>query len=60
MALDYEALGKSHPSLARGQVWCRHCGYTETVSSSYALKHGWPKHCGYTMTIDSPEEQARL
>ena len=55
MALDYEALGKSHPSLARGQVWCRHCGYTETVSSSYALKHGWPKHCGYTMTIDSPD-----
>ena len=54
--LDYESLGKCHPSLARGQVWCRQCGYTETVSASYALKHGWPKHCGYTMTIDPPVE----
>jgi hypothetical protein len=56
MSLNYEALGKCHPKLARGQVWCRHCGYSESVSSAYALKHGWPKHCGYTMTIDPPEE----
>lgn len=56
--IDYAKLGKCHPKLTRGQVWCRQCGYTETVSSAYALKHGWPKHCGATMTIDSPDEQA--
>lgn len=52
----HDKLAASHPKLARGQVWCRTCGYTERVSSAYALKHGWPKHCGYTMTIDAPEE----
>ena len=54
--LDYEALAKSHPKLARGQVWCRHCGYTQKVDSARALSCGWPKCCGYTMTIDPPEE----
>lgn len=53
-------LANSHPSLQRGQVWCRECGYTERVDSAGALRYGWPKHCGYTMTIDSPEEQKRL
>lgn len=53
-------LAESHPSLSRGMVWCRSCGFSQSVSSAYALKHGWPKCCGYTMTTDSPEEQARL
>lgn len=52
----HDKLAASHPSLQRGQVWCRECGYTETVSAAHALKHGWPKHCGATMTIDSPED----
>lgn len=54
----YETLAKrakSHPSLERGQVWCRHCGYSEKVDSAFCLRHGWPKHCGYTMTIDHPD-----
>jgi hypothetical protein len=55
-ALDYEALGKCHPKLARGQVWCRTCCHTERVDSARALQSGWPKCCGYTMTIDPPEE----
>lgn len=46
----------SHPSLTRGQVWCRTCGHTQKAVSAQALRHGWPKHCGYTMTIDSPDE----
>jgi hypothetical protein len=50
-------LAQSHPSLTRGQVWCRTCGHTERVDSANALRTGWPKHCGYTMTIDSPAEQ---
>lgn len=45
-----------HPSLARGQVWCRTCGYTEKVDPVACLAHGWPKCCGYTMTIDEPKE----
>lgn len=48
------------PQLTRGQVWCRQCGATRRVDSSYAMRNGWPKCCGYTMTIDSPEEQKRL
>lgn len=51
---------KSHPSLVRGQVWCRSCGATRRVNSSHALRNGWPKCCDATMTIDSPEEQAIL
>ena len=54
-----EAAEGSHPSLTRGQVWCRTCGHTQRVDSAAAMKFGWPKHCGYTMTIDSPEEQNR-
>lgn len=53
-------VAKSHPSLTRGQVWCRTCGNTQRVDSGAAMRSGWPKHCGYTMTIDSPAEQARL
>jgi len=56
--LDYEALGKCHPKLARGQVWCRTCGSTQRVNSGKALAQGWPKCCGYTMTIDAPGETA--
>ena len=56
----HDRLARSHPSLERGQVWCRTCGVTQRVDSTYALRHGWPKCCGYTMTIDSPEEQKRL
>ena len=56
----HETLANCHPSLSRGQAWCRGCGYAETVSSSHVLKHGWPKHCGATMTIDSPAEQQSL
>lgn len=56
----YETLARCHPSLERGQVWCRACGYTETASAAVAFKYGWPKHCGATMTIDSPEETRAL
>lgn len=59
MAL-HNTMAKSHPSLERGMVWCTICGFSQSVSSAYALKSGWPKHCGYTMTIDSPDERARL
>jgi hypothetical protein len=51
---------RSHPSLTRGQVWCRTCGHTRRVDSAEAMRKGWPKHCGYTMTIDSPDEQEAL
>lgn len=51
----YEEMAASHPSLSRGQVWCRECGHTERVDSASALANGWPKHCGYTMTIDHPD-----
>jgi hypothetical protein len=54
------AAASSHPSLTRGQVWCRTCGHTRRLDSAKAMRFGWPKHCGYTMTIDSPEEQRRL
>jgi hypothetical protein len=56
----HETLANCHPSLSRGQVWCRTCGHTQRVNSAEALASGWPKCCGYTMTIDSPEEQRRL
>ena len=47
---------RSHPSLTRGQVWCRTCCFTRKVDASVAMRLGWPKHCGYTMTIDSADE----
>ncbi len=53
----YEKIVNSHPSLKRGQVWCRTCGSTKKVDPSHALRNGWPKCCGYTMTIDHPDEQ---
>lgn len=56
----HDRIAQSHPSLSRGMVWCRTCGFSQSVSSAHALKHGWPKHCGATMTIDSPEEQTAL
>ena len=49
----------THPSIQRGQVWCRTCGSSKKVDPAYCLQHGWPKCCGYTMTIDSPEEQEK-
>jgi len=54
----HKAISESHPKLARGQVWCRHCGRMQRVVPGECLGSGWPKCCGYTMTIDSPEEQA--
>ena len=48
----YEKMAKSHPSVERGQVWCRICRSTRRVDSVDALQNGWPKCCGYTMTID--------
>lgn len=51
-----ERLSRSHPKLARGQVWCRHCRSTQRIDSTQAMRGGWPKCCGYTMTIDPPEE----
>jgi hypothetical protein len=53
--IDYDAMAKTHESLRRGLVWCRKCGFEQSVSSAYALKHGWPMHCGRTMTIDHPD-----
>jgi len=52
-----ESIAKTHPSLARGKVWCTSCGQEQNVNAAGALKHGWPKCCGYTMTIDSPDER---
>ena len=56
----YNSLANCHPSLSRGQVWCRECGRTLRVNPAHCLRHGWPKCWGYTMTIDSPEESAAL
>lgn len=56
----YKELSKCHPSLKRGQVWCKTCGKTKKVDSAECLKSGWPECCGQTMTIDSPAEQKRL
>ena len=53
-----ETLANCHPSISRGQVWCRTCGQTQKVNNGFA--NGWPKCCGFTMTIDSPEEQKAL
>lgn len=54
----HEKLAASHPSLTRGQVWCRSCGATQRVDSAECLRSGWPKCCGATMTIDAPGECA--
>jgi hypothetical protein len=54
----HESLADSHPSLRRGQVWCRSCGATLKVDSAECLRSGWPKCCGETMTIDEPAEAA--
>lgn len=56
----HDKLATCHPKLARGQVWCRTCGATQSVKTAGALRHGWPRCCGYTMTIDSPEERQAL
>ena len=56
----HKTLATSHPSIERGQAWCRHCGSTQKANPSYCMQYGWPKCCGYTMTIDSPEEQHQL
>jgi len=56
----HDRIAASHPSLRRGQVWCRSCGSSRRVDSSQALRSGWPKCCGDTMTIDSPAEQELL
>ncbi len=53
----YENLATCHPSLSRGQVWCKECGRTQKVDSGQCMQTGWPKCCGYTMTVDSPEER---
>lgn len=54
----YRDMVAGDAKLARGRVWCRRCGATQTVDSASALRHGWPECCGETMTIDSPEERA--
>lgn len=56
----HETLATCHPSLTRGQVWCRKCGATRKVNSGDCLRTSWPECCGQTMTIDSPEEQRRI
>ena len=58
--MTYAKIATSHPSLQRGQVWCRTCGQTQRTDSAASIRNGWPKCCGYTMTIDSPDEQRRL
>lgn len=55
----YKEMAQSHPSLERGQVWCRHCGSTRKVDSAHCLRHGWPKCCGHTMTIDRPDARGK-
>lgn len=51
----HEKIAESHPSLRRGQVWCRTCGREKRIDSALAIRFGWPKCCGYTMTIDHPD-----
>ena len=53
-------IAREIPQLARGIVWCRTCGKSQSVNSGNALARGWPKCCGYTMTIDSPQERERM
>lgn len=56
MTTLHDKIAASHPSLQRGQVWCRTCGREQRVDSAECLRYGWPKCCGYTMTIDRPEK----
>lgn len=58
MTSIHQKLAESHPSLRRGQVWCRKCGRSQRTDSAAALRSGWPKCCGYTMTIDHPDTWA--
>lgn len=58
MSVLHEILGRSHPKLTRGQVWCKSCGATRRVDGAKAMRFGWPTCCGHTMTIDSPEERS--
>lgn len=51
----HEIIANSHPSLKRGQVWCRNCRSTQNVVAADTLRFGWPKCCGHTMTIDHPD-----
>lgn len=53
-------LAESQTRLARGRVWCRACGHSQTVDPADCLRHGWPNHCVVTMTIVSPEEKRAL
>lgn len=53
----YDKLVNSHPTLARGKVWCISCGKTKKVDSVECFRSGWPTCCGYTMTLDSPKER---
>lgn len=55
MSALHEKIAASHPSLRRGQVWCRTCGCEKRVDPAYSLRFGWPKCCGHTMTIDHPD-----
>ncbi len=56
----YESIAKSHPKLARGQVWCHTCGRSSLVATADCLRSGWPMCCGETMSLDSPEERKRM
>ncbi len=53
---NYQSIANSHPRLANGEVFCRHCGKGKSVDPAHSLQYGWPKCCGYTMTIDLPED----
>ena len=51
----YEKLGKCHPSLSRGLVWCKKCRREQRVDSAECFQTGWPECHGETMTIDHPD-----
>ena len=53
----YTRLAHCHPSLTRGEVWCRKCGAHQFVNPVTCLRSGWPRCCGQTMTIDAPMER---
>lgn len=55
----YDSMAKSHPKMARGQVWCITCGRSALVATADCLRRGWPECCGETMSLDSPEERRR-
>lgn len=56
----HDNIAESHPSIARGSVWCRRCHASKGVDPAECLRSGWPRCCGATMTIDSPDEQRQL